>query len=247
MGMGRVALVTGGGRGIGKHIALELAARRYHVAISYNKSGTSAMDVCDMMQHLGVDAFAVQCDVTNPEQVAEMFVQIEGNLGAVDILVNNAGITRDNLLMRMKDEEWQDVIAANLTSVFYCTKQAIKKMVKARWGRIINISSVVGLIGNPGQSNYCASKAGIVGFTKAVAREYGARGITANAIAPGFIESDMTSVLKDEIKQSMLAQIPLGRAGTPDDVARVAAFLASDDSAYVTGQVIAVDGGMTMC
>ncbi|HCA40272.1 MAG TPA: beta-ketoacyl-ACP reductase, partial [Aminobacterium sp.] len=170
-----------------------------------------------------------------------------GNLGAVDILVNNAGITRDNLLMRMKDEEWQDVIAANLTSVFYCTKQAIKKMVKARWGRIINISSVVGLIGNPGQSNYCASKAGIVGFTKAVAREHGARGITANAIAPGFIESDMTSVLKDEIKQSMLAQIPLGRAGTPDDVARVAAFLASDDSAYVTGQVIAVDGGMTMC
>lgn len=243
----KIALVTGGGRGIGKAIALELASRGHNVAISYNRSESEAMVVCKEIEAMGVKSLAVKCDVTDAEQVEALFSTIEDSWGIVEILVNNAGITKDNLLMRMKDDDWDKVIAANLTSVYRCSKRALKKMVKARWGRIINISSVVALIGNPGQSNYCASKAGIVGFTKAVAREYGARGITSNAIAPGFIETDMTSILKDEIKQSMLSQIPLGRAGVPEDIAKVAAFLASDDSAYITGQVIAVDGGMTMC
>ena len=168
-------------------------------------------------------------------------------MGTVQVLVNNAGITRDNLLMRMKSEEWSDVIAANLNSVFYCTKEAIRGMVKARWGRIINIASVVGLIGNAGQANYSATKAGIIGFTKSVAREYAAKGVTANAVAPGFIETDMTSVLKETVRSAMLEQIPIGRMGDPEDVAKAVAFFASEESKYLTGQVLAVDGGMTMC
>lgn len=244
---GRVALVTGGGRGIGSAIALELASRGNNVAISYNRSENEAIKICEKISTFGVKSLAVKCNVTFADQVEVLFSEIEKELGPVEILINNAGVTRDNLLMRMKDDDWDSVISANLTSVYRCSKQALKKMVKARWGRIINISSVVGLIGNPGQSNYCASKAGIIGFSKAIAREYGGRSITVNAIAPGFIETDMTAILKEEIKQIMLSQIPLNRVGTPEDIAKAAAFLASDDAAYITGQVLAVDGGMTMC
>ena len=165
----------------------------------------------------------------------------------MQVLVNNAGITRDNLLMRMKEEEWADVMAANLNSAFYCTKEAIRGMVKKRWGRVICIASVVGLTGNAGQANYGAAKAGLIGFAKSAAREYAARGITVNVVAPGFIETDMTSVLKENVRSAMLQQIPAGRMGSPEDVAKIAAFFASDESEYVTGQVLAVDGGMTMC
>ena len=231
---GRVALVTGGGRGIGSAIALELASRGNNVAISYNRSENEAMKICEKMSTFGVKSLAVKCNVTFADQVEALFSEIEKELGPVEILVNNAGVTRDNLLMRMKDDDWDSVISANLTSVYRCSKQALKKMVKARWGRIINISSVVGLIGNPG----------IIGFSKAIAREYGGRGITVNAIAPGFIETDMTAILKEEIKQIMLSQIPLNRVGTPEDIAKAAAFFASDDAAYITGQVLSVDGGM---
>jgi 3-oxoacyl-[acyl-carrier protein] reductase len=168
-------------------------------------------------------------------------------MGTVQVLVNNAGITRDNLLMRMKETEWTDVVAANLNSAFYCTKEAIRGMVRNRWGRVVCIASVVGLIGNAGQANYSATKAGLVGFAKSVAREYAAKGVTVNVVAPGFIETDMTSVLKENVRSAMLQQIPAGRMGSPEDVAKGVAFFVSDESEYVTGQVLAVDGGMTMC
>ena len=175
-----------------------------------------------------------------------MFTAVASKLGPVEILVCNAGITRDNLLMRMKDEDWNDVITADLSSLFYCAREALRPMLKARWGRIIAISSVTGLVGNPGQCNYAAAKAGMTGFIKSLAREVGSRGITANAVAPGYIDTDMTSVLPPEIRETMLKNIPSGRTGTPSDIAKAVAFLASDDSEYIQGQVIAVDGGMTM-
>jgi len=246
-GSGKLALVTGGGRGIGKAISMELAKRGYDLAINYSRSEEAARITCEEIRSLGRNVKAFQADVSDPDQVRGLFKAIQDTMGNVDILVNNAGITRDNLLIRMKDDEWEKVISANLSSVYYCSREAIKKMVKARWGRIINLSSVVALIGNAGQANYVASKSGIIGLTKTIAREYGARGITVNAVAPGFIETDMTSVLSEEVRKAMLSQIPLGRPGKPEDIARVVAFLSSDDAAYITGQVIAIDGGMTMC
>ncbi len=245
----RLALVTGGGRGIGRAIALELSNRGFDIAVNYNASAAAAEELSKEITalHTEARARAFKADVSNAEDVARLFKSIEESMGTVQVLVNNAGITRDNLLMRMKPEEWNDVIAANLNSVFYCTKEAIRGMVKARWGRIVNIASVVGLIGNAGQANYSATKAGIIGFTKSVAREYAAKGVTANAVAPGFIETDMTGVLKETVRSAMLEQIPIGRMGTPEDVAKAVAFFSSEESKYLTGQVLAVDGGMTMC
>jgi 3-oxoacyl-[acyl-carrier protein] reductase len=246
--MERIALVTGAGRGIGKAIALELSEMGFPVAVNFFSSESAASELCQSISENGGKAAAFKADVGDRVQVSNMFETIEKEMGASPlIIVNNAGITRDNLLMRMKDNEWNSVIQANLNSVYYCTREAIRGMLKAKWGRIINIASVVGLIGSPGQSNYCASKAGIIGFTKSVAREYGSKGITANAVAPGFINTDMTNALKEELKASFLSQIPVGRIGLSVDVAKAVAFFASESSSYVTGQILAVDGGMTMC
>jgi len=242
-----LALITGAARGIGRAIALELAKSGFDIAVNYNASENAAESLVNEIKALGVNAVKFQADVSSQEQAAKLFKDVKAEMGAVSVLVNNAGITRDNLLMRMKPEEWQEVINANLNSVYYCVKEAIRDMAKARFGRIINIASVVGLIGNAGQANYAASKAGIIGFTKSIAREYASRGITANAIAPGFIATKMTEVLKDEIKAGIEAQIPAGHIGKPEDVANAVRFFASEQSAYITGQVLAVDGGMTMC
>ena len=242
----RIALVTGAGRGIGREIALELARRGCSVAVNYSRSEKAAEEAVTEIEAMGRKAFAVKADVSSAAEVKEMFASVASKLGPVEILVCNAGITKDNLLMRMKEDEWNDVISADLSSLFYCAKEALRPMLKARWGRIIAISSITGLIGNPGQCNYAAAKAGMTGFIKSLAREVGSRGITANAVAPGYIETDMTSELPAEIKEAMLKNIPSGRTGTPSDVAKAVAFLASDDSEYIQGQVIAVDGGMTM-
>ena len=242
-----LALVTGASKGIGRAIALELAKNNFDVAINFNHSEEPAKELCNEIKALGRKAEIFKADVSDYEQVAELFKKIKEAFGeSVSVLVNNAGVTRDTLLMRMKPEDWQTVINTNLNAAFYCTREAIRDMAKARFGRIINIASVVGLTGNAGQANYAASKAGIIGFTKSVAREYANRGITANAIAPGFIETDMTEVLKPEVKDGILKSIPIGTIGNPEDIAKVAAFFASETSSYITGQVLAVDGGMTM-
>lgn len=243
----RVALVTGAGKGIGRAIALRLAASDFPVAVNYNRSAKEAEEVCGIIQANGGKALPFQGNVSSAEGVKALFAAVEKELGQVAVLVNNAGITKDGLLMRMSEADWDSVIKANLSSVFYCTKEAIRGMVRAKWGRIINISSVVALIGNPGQGNYCASKAGIIGFTKATAREYAGKAITVNALAPGFISSAMTDALPEAARDALLKQVPAGRPGTPEDVAAAAAFLASEEASYITGQVLAVDGGMTMC
>ncbi len=242
-----VALVTGGGRGIGRAIALAMAERGFSLAVNYSRSEKAALEVCDIIRQKGGEARSFQADVSKSEEVKILFSALQKDLGPVSVLVNNAGITRDGLILRMKDEDWHGVLEANLSSVYYCTREALRSMVRAKWGRIINLASVVGIIGNSGQANYCASKAGVIGLTKSVAREYAARGITANAIAPGFISSDMTDSLPAEAREALLRQIPAGRPGNPEDVASVAGFLASPEASYITGQVIAVDGGMTMC
>ena len=242
-----LALVTGASRGIGRAIALELARNGYDVAINYNRSKESAESLREEIKSLGVNAEIFQADVSVQEEAARLFSEIKSSMGSVSVLVNNAGITRDNLLMRMKPEDWLAVINSNLNSAFYCTREAIRDMAKAKYGRIINIASVVGLTGNAGQSNYAASKAGIIGFTKSVAREYASRGITANAVAPGFIETAMTDVLKPEVKENILKGIPVGTIGRPEDVAKAVMFFADEHNGYITGQVLAVDGGMTMC
>lgn len=242
-----LALVTGASRGIGRAIALELARNGYDIAINYNRSKESAESLREEIKSLGVNAEIFQADVSVQEEAARLFSEIKSSMGSVSVLVNNAGITRDNLLMRMKPEDWLAVINSNLNSAFYCTREAIRDMAKAKYGRIINIASVVGLTGNAGQSNYAASKAGIIGFTKSVAREYASRGITANAVAPGFIETAMTDVLKLEVKENILKSIPAGAIGRPEDVAKAVMFFADEHNGYITGQVLAVDGGMTMC
>lgn len=244
--LGKVALVTGASRGIGRDIAIELAKAGANVAVNYAGSEARANEVVQEIQSLGREAFAVQCDVANADSVAEMVKQTIDRWGSLDILVNNAGITRDNLIMRMKEDEWDDVINTNLKGVFLCTKAVTRQMMKQKSGRIINISSVVGESGNAGQANYVAAKAGVIGLTKTTAKELAPRGITVNAVAPGFITTDMTDKLTDEIKEGMLKMIPLAKFGEPKDIANAVTFLASDDSRYITGQTIHVNGGMVM-
>lgn len=243
---GKAALVTGASRGIGREIALELARQGADVAVNYSGSESKANEVVDEIKALGRDAVAVKCNVSSSEEVAEMVKTAIDRFGKLDIIVNNAGITRDNLLMRMKEDEWDDVLNTNLKGVFLVTKAVTRQMMKQRNGRIINIASVVGAIGNPGQANYVAAKAGIIGLTKSTAKELSSRNITVNAIAPGFITTDMTDKLPEEVKTEMLKQIPLARFGESKDIAKMTAFLASDDSSYITGQTIHVNGGMFM-
>lgn len=244
--MNKVAFITGSTRGIGKQIAITLAESGYDIAVNYRTENEDLKNTKKEIEQKGVKCFAVQGDVSNFEDCERFIKEIIDEYGKIDVLVNNAGITRDTLLMRMKKEDFESVIDINLVGTFNVTKNVISYMLKARSGRIINISSVVGVSGNAGQTNYSASKAGIIGFTKSLAKEVGSRGILVNAVAPGFIETQMTDVLKDEIKDEIAKSIPLKRMGTPEDVANVVKFLASDDSSYITGQVINIDGGMLM-
>ncbi|MCA1053479.1 3-oxoacyl-[acyl-carrier-protein] reductase [Rossellomorea aquimaris] len=243
---GKVALVTGASRGIGKEIALELAREGAKVVVNYSGSEAKANEVVDEIKSLGSEAIAFQCNVADGESVQSMVKETISQFGSLDILVNNAGITKDNLLMRMKENEWDDVININLKGVFLCTKAATRQMMKQRSGRIINISSIVGVSGNPGQANYVAAKSGVIGLTKTAAKELAPRGITVNAIAPGFISTDMTDQLPEDVRNEMLKQIPLNRFGDPKDIAKVVGFIASDSSSYMTGQTLHIDGGMVM-
>ncbi|KAA9025909.1 3-oxoacyl-[acyl-carrier-protein] reductase [Niallia endozanthoxylica] len=243
---GKKVLVTGASRGIGREIALELARQGADVAVNYAGSEAKALEVVDEIKGMGRDSFAVQCDVSNSDSVANMVKETIERFERLDILVNNAGITKDNLLMRMKESEWDDVMNINLKGVFLCTKAVTRQMMKQKSGRIINISSIVGAMGNAGQANYVAAKAGVIGLTKTTAKELAPRGITVNAIAPGFITTEMTDKLSEEIQQEMLKAIPLAQFGEPKDIANAVIFLASDDSRYITGQTIHVNGGMVM-
>ncbi len=242
----QVAVVTGASRGIGREIALTLASYGAKVVVNYCGSKDKAEEVVNQIIANGGEAIAYRADVASLTETEQMFADVMEQYKRIDILVNNAGITRDNLLMKMSEEEFSSVIDTNLTGVFHCLKQASKIMLKQRSGRIVNISSVVGVIGNAGQLNYCAAKAGVIGMTKSLARELGSRGITVNAVAPGFIQTDMTEVLSEQIKDTIKGQIPLKRLGVVKDVAEAVAFLASDKAAYITGQVLQVDGGMGM-
>ncbi|KJS81228.1 MAG: 3-oxoacyl-ACP reductase [Peptococcaceae bacterium BICA1-8] len=244
--LGQVALVTGASRGIGRAVALELAQQGAKVAVNYMGNKEKAQEVVEAIVNAGGEACAVKADVASTLEVVEMFKEIESQLGPVNILVNNAGITRDNLLMRMKEEDWDIVLETNLKGVFNCTKAVIRSMMKQKKGKIINITSVVGLTGNAGQSNYAAAKSGVIGFTKSMALELASRGIQVNAVAPGFITTDMTDKLSEEIKEQLLTRIPLRRLGKTEDVAGVVSFLASSRAEYITGQIICVDGGMVM-
>lgn len=243
---GKVAFVTGGSRGIGKAIALTLAEAGADVAINYAGNVAAAEEVAAEIRKMGRRALILKGDVSKTEIAAEMMDAVVAEFGHCDILVNNAGITRDGLLMRMKEEDWDAVLNTNLKGVYNCTKAAIKYMMKQKSGKIVNISSVVGVMGNAGQANYAAAKAGCIGFTKSVAKEVASRGITVNAVAPGFIATDMTNILPEKVVEEMAAGIPLKRAGQPVDVAKAVLFLVSDDAAYITGQTLHVDGGMVM-
>ncbi|HDD3000755.1 TPA: 3-oxoacyl-[acyl-carrier-protein] reductase [Staphylococcus aureus] len=244
--MTKSALVTGASRGIGRSIALQLAEEGYNVAVNYAGSKEKAEAVVEEIKTKGVDSFAIQANVADADEVKAMIKEVVSQFGSLDVLVNNAGITRDNLLMRMKEQEWDDVIDTNLKGVFNCIQKATPQLLRQRSGAIINLSSVVGAVGNPGQANYVATKAGVIGLTKSAARELASRGITVNAVAPGFIVSDMTDALSDELKEQMLTQIPLARFGQDTDIANTVAFLASDKAKYITGQTIHVNGGMYM-
>ena len=243
---GKTALVTGASRGIGRAIAIRLASEGAAVAINYAGNVKAAEEVKAVIEAAGGRAMLVQADVADSTAVDAMIKAVIEAFGQIDILVNNAGITRDGLLMRMKEEDWDAVINTNLKGIFHCTKAVSKLMMKKRSGRIVNMASVVGLIGNAGQSNYAAAKAGVIGFSKSMARELASRGITVNMVAPGFIDTDMTAVLPDKVREAMVADIPLGKIGTPENVADAVVFLVSDQASYITGQTINVDGGMVM-
>ncbi|MCS6840795.1 MAG: 3-oxoacyl-[acyl-carrier-protein] reductase [Roseiflexus sp.] len=242
----KIAVVTGGSRGIGRAIATTLAAAGATVVVNYQRNAAAAEETVAAITAADGAAISVQADVSVAEDVERLFKTVIDRYGTVDILVNNAGITRDTLLLRMKEDDFDVVIDTNLRGVYLCTKAALRPMTRARSGRIINITSVVGLIGNAGQSNYAAAKAGIIGFTRAVAREMASRNITVNAVAPGYIETELTAGLSDQVRSAILEAIPLGRLGTPQDVAYLVCFLASDAAAYITGQTLTVDGGMVM-
>ncbi|GBC61474.1 3-oxoacyl-[acyl-carrier-protein] reductase [Desulfonema ishimotonii] len=242
----RTVVVTGGSKGIGRAICLALAGPESRIYFNYASDSHGAEETEKQVRDAGGEAVAVKVDVASGEAVKAFFDRVLDETGRVDVLVNNAGITRDGLIMRMKEQDWDDVMAVNLRGTFHCSKIVSKAMLRQRSGRIINISSVVGVTGNPGQANYVAAKAGIIGLTKALARELASRGITVNAVAPGYVETDMTADLADRAKDAMISQVPLGRAGTPEDIAATVAFLASDQAAYITGQVIHVSGGMYM-
>jgi len=244
--MKRTVVVTGGTRGIGRAVCLAFAGPDANVYFNYSSASAASSETEELIARAGGHAKGIQVNVCSEKEVEVFFKKILDETGRIDVLVNNAGITRDGLLVRMKEKDWDDVIDVNLKGTFICTKIAVKPMMKQRYGRIINITSVVGASGNPGQANYVASKAGIIGFTKAVAKELASRGITSNAVAPGFVETDMTASLSEKVKESMISMIPLGRAGKPEDVAAAVVFLASESAAYITGQIIHVSGGMYM-
>lgn len=243
---GKSAVVTGASRGIGRAIALQLASEGARVVVNYSGSQAKAEDVVAQILANGGEAIAVQASVASADDVQALMEKALGTFGSIDILVNNAGITRDNLLMRMKEEEWDDVMNTNLKGVFLCTKAVTRQMMKQRAGRIINIASIVGVAGNAGQANYVAAKAGVIGLTKTTAKELASRNILVNAIAPGFITTEMTAELPEELKAGMMTQIPLAKLGQPEDIAKAVVFLASDDSQYITGQTLHIDGGMVM-
>lgn len=243
---GKNALVTGSSRGIGRAIALELGRLGANVAVNYAGNEAKAQEVVDELEKMGVQAIKIQADVTDEDAVKKMVKEVIQTFGSLEILVNNAGITRDNLLMRMKEEEFDEVINTNLKGAFLCTKAVVRQMMRQKYGRIINIASIVGISGNPGQANYVAAKAGLIGLTKSNAKELASRNILVNAVAPGFITTDMTDELTDEQKEAIFRLIPLEKFGEPEDVANVVGFLASDKAKYITGQTIHVDGGMVM-
>lgn len=246
MGEKKTVLVTGGSRGIGKEVTLKYAENGYNIVINYVSSNTDVEELKKEFEQKGAEALILKADVTNTQEVENVVNKAIEKFGTIDVLVNNAGITKDNLLMRMTEEEFDKVININLKGTYVVTKAVIKYMMKKRCGSIINLSSVVGVAGNAGQCNYSASKAGIIGFTKSLAKELSSRNIRVNAVAPGFIQTDMTSVLSDSVKENINSQIPLKRMGSPREVANVIYFLGNDDSSYITGQVINVDGGMVM-
>jgi 3-oxoacyl-[acyl-carrier protein] reductase len=244
--MSRVALVTGASRGIGRSIAVLLAARGHHVAVNYRTNADAAAEVVEAIAGTGGEALAVQADVSDADQVTAMFAAVEEHLGAVEVLVNNAGVTRDGLLLRMKPDAWDEVLATDLRSAYLCSRAALRGMVKERWGRIVSIGSVSGVAGNAGQANYAAAKAGLIGFSKSLAKEVGSRGITVNVVAPGFIETDLTASLAATSAERLLENISLGRFGRPEEIASVVGYLAADEAGYITGQTIVVDGGLAL-
>lgn len=242
----RAAIVTGGSRGIGRAVCLALAEQGVNVVVNYAGSAAAAEETAALCREKGVEAIAVQASVSDAAQVDALFEKAVETFGRVDILVNNAGITRDNLIVRISEEDFDVVLDTNLKGAFLCCKKAARLMMRQRWGRIVNISSVVGLRGNPGQTNYSASKAGVIGLTKSLAKELSSRNVTVNAVAPGFIDTDMTRVLSEAARTAILSQVPLGTFGQPEDVARTVAFFAGENAGYITGQVLCVDGGMAM-
>ncbi|MBS58249.1 MAG: 3-oxoacyl-[acyl-carrier-protein] reductase [Chloroflexi bacterium] len=245
-GNNKNALVTGASKGIGKAISIRLAEMGINVAVNYNTSSSQAENLVKTLQKMGVDSFAIKADVSQLDQVEKMINQVDETWGGIDILINNAGIIDDNLLIRMSVEAWDRVIATNLNGTFYCTRAVIRNMIKQRWGRIINIGSVVGIRGNIGQSNYSASKAAIIGFTKSLAKEVAKRGVTVNTVTPGYISTDTVDTLPQKTKDTIMTWIPQGHFGEADDIAHLVAFIASDKSDYMTGQIVSVDGGMAI-